>query len=325
MAPQVGILRAASLAKESSVGTLNTTPDIYIPYRPPLTFSPNIAVIESKGIRALPDMVVKAQQGAGTVQGMKMPFEVEPENVGQLLLAAFGLDTKTGALATGYTHTFARQAVAQLPSYSVWADVGASKYFQFAGCMLNKVDFVAKAKEFFVADADWTALKYDDTGTSKSPTYSAVKAFKWDMATVTLGGSGVLLADNIKISIDNQIEAEHALSGSIWPTKIYSKGMRVMVTFDLFFEDTTEWAKFLAGTTTSLVLTLTSTQDITGANAGTKYSLAFTIPVIQYTAAPIHPGTGVIKIPFAGVAVYDQGASNQTISVALKNSVSTAY
>lgn len=319
--PQVGILRNAWLAKETVLGTPNTTPDIFIPYRPPLVFSPNIAVIESKGIRAVPDAVFKAQQGPGTVQGMKMGFEVEPENIGQILKAAFGQDTITGT-GPNYTHTFARTAVAQLPTYTIGADVGNSKFFQFDGSMLNKVDFVAKAKEFFLADTDWTATKYDDTGVTHATSYSVRKAFKWDQAVVTIGGSGNLIADNVKISIDNMVKAEHTLNSSIYPLlNIWSEGFRVLISFDLLFEDTTELAKFLAGTTSSLTLALSSTELI----GGVPYSLTFTIPVVQYTAAPLHPPAGVIRIPFAGVAVYDQGGTNKTMSAVLINGVNTAY
>lgn len=323
MAPYVGTLRSAGLAKESVLGTAISAPTEYLPYIPPDGFSPAIAVLESKGIRAKADSVVKATQGPGTIKGGKVKIEMEPENCGNILMAAFGTDTKTGSVNAGYQHLFTRLANAQLPSYTWWFDKGA-KYQQFAGCMLNKLDIEIKAKEFVTCDTEWTGLSYDDTGITHTPTYSTLKAFKFSQAVVTVDGGANVNYDNIKISIDNKINAEHALSGSIYTSKIWSEGMRVTISADLFFEDAVQYAKFLAGTKSSFAITITSSEDITGATPGTKNSMTITLPTVQYTAAPLHNASGVLKVPFAGVAVYDS-VSSLTASVALLNSVATAY
>lgn len=323
MAPYVGILRAAGLAKETVVGTAITTPTEYIPYIPPDGFSPDITTLESKGVRAQPDMVVKASQGPGVIKGGKVKFEVEPENCGNVLMAAFGTDTKTGDASTGYLHTFTRLANAQLPTYTWWFDKGA-KFPIFAGCMLSKLDLDIKAKEFVTIDSEWTGLSYNDTGTSKTPAYSALKAWKFAHAAVSVDTVANLNYDNIKVTIDNKVSAEHALSGSIYTSKIWSEGMRVTISADLFFEDSTQYAKFLAGTTAAFQIVLTGTDDIAGATAGVKATLTIDLPEVRYTAAPLHNASGVLKVPFAGVAVYNV-ATTKTASIALRNSVATAY
>jgi hypothetical protein len=319
----VGILRTAGLAKEPSVGTLTTPPTTFMPYIPPDSFSPAITLLESKGIRALPDVVVKATQGPADIKGAKAKFELEPENSGSLLMAAFGVDNVTGAALTGYSHIFTRLSNAQLPTYTWWFDKGAL-YPQYVGCMLNKLDLDIKAKEFVSIDTEWIALSYDSTGITHVPTYSPAKPFVFNEAVVTVDGSPAFDYDNIKISVDNMVKADHALAGTIYPKKIYSEGMLITMTGDLFFENTTQYNKFLAGSEASFNVTLTSSEDIAGATPGTKYSLNIDIPTVKYMTSPLVNPTGVLKIAFSARGIYTV-ASTKTISMTLLNSHSAAY
>ena len=322
--PYVGILQAAGLAKESTLGTVVAPPTEFLPLIAPDSFSEAIELLISKGIRAQPDEVIKVVQGPASLKGGKIKVELEPENCGNLLCAAFGADTISGpAEVSVYTHTFVRTSVAQLPTYTWWFKKGA-KYFQFAGCMLNKLELDVKAKEMVILDTDWVALKYDDTGITETVSYSPYLPFKFDQAVVSVAGSGSLNYESIKVTIDNMVEADNALSGSIYPAKIYSKGFKVTVAMSMFLENATEWAKFLAGTATSLTLTLTSGQNVPSSSAATPFSLVLTIPTIQYNAAPLFIENGIMKIAFTGTAVYNSG-SGYTMQAALANSRATAY
>ncbi len=319
----VGQLRAAGLAKETTVGTLVTPPTRFLPLILPESFFPSIALLEDNGIRAIPDMVYKADQGPGSVHGMKAKIRLEPENCCEIFMGTMGVDTTTGSAPNGYTHTFTRIANAQLPSYSWWVDKG-QKFPQFTGCMVNKLDLTAKAGAYIELDSDWTGLKYDDTGTSKSPSYSALSPLKWNQMVVTVDGSGSLNYDNVKISFDNMVEAVPGLNSSIYPAKIYSKGFAVSVSMDFFVEDAVQYAKFLAGTSASLNFVITSTQDIAGATGGTKHTITIDIPTAKYTAAPYPIVQGILKVNFAAKAIYTV-ASTKTASIAVKNSISTSF
>lgn len=322
MAPYIGILRAAGLAKETTVGTLVTPPTAYVPYIPPDGFSPDIMVLESKGIFSKPDAVYKATQGPGHVKG-KIKVELEPENCGDILMGAFGADAVSGSAGAGYAHLMTRLANAQLPSYSWWLDRGAA-YAQFVGCMVNKLDIEIKAKEFVTLAAEYVGLAYDATGSSKSPSYSTLHPFRFHQAAINVDSSPVLGYDNLKISVDNKVKAEHALSGSIYTSKIWSEGMRVTISADLYFEDATQYNKFLAGTSAAFNIVITSDQDIPSSTPGTKAKLTLDLPTVLYTAAPLYGPTGVLKVPFAGVAVYNTG-SGYTMAATLLNSRSSAY
>lgn len=438
--PYVGILQAAGLAKESVVGTLVTPPTEFLPLIAPDSFSEAINLLESKGIRAQPDAVVKVAQGEASLKSGKIKVECEPENCGNLFMAAFGTDTlvetasfvvttgvndkidfkenggaqRTGTIAAGtyiagttsatigtlckaiktamdgapsatltytvtyspttkkftivpssttvqilwltgtntataaktllgfsntdtansasvtsdqttqnavFSHTFTRAAVAQLPTYSWWFQKGA-KYFQFAGCMQSKLTLATKAKQFVELDTDWTALKYDDTGGTQSPTYSAYKPFVYTQGVVSIDGSPVNDYEDITFVIDNMVEADAALSASIYPAKIYSKGMKVTISATLFLENNTQWAKFLAGTAAHFNLALTSAQVIPG--GAIPFSLTVDVPVANYSAAVLNIEAGILKVHFTAVAVYDS-VTAKTLSVALANSRVTAY
>lgn len=325
MAVAIGVLRACGIAKESPAGTLNATPDVYLPFIPPDGFSPAITLLESMGIRSLADKVYKVTQGPATINGAKLVVEFEPENCGQILMAAFGTDTKTGPTnTTAYTHTFSRVQSALLPQYSFWFDRGNSKYAQFFGCMLSKLDIVMNTKDFIKFDQEWVGLGYDDTGTTKTPSYSALKPLRFNQVAVSVASGAVLNYENLKISIDNNVKADHGISGSLYPAKIYSEGLDVTISADFFFDNTTEYAKYLAGTTTSFVITITSGENITSSSPVTPHSLTINIPNVFYQTAPLVTPSGIVKIPFVGRAVYDT-ATTKTINAVLVNSVSAAY
>jgi len=327
MTVAVGRLRSMGLAKESTLGTIIQTPTRYLNFIPPDSFFPSIEPLPSKGIEALADMFPKITPGPATLNGMKLKLEMEPENIGEILQALTGLDTKTGPTdTTAYTHTFARQAVGILPTYSFWFDKNP-KYPLFGGCMLSKMDISAKAKGIVELDTEWDGIAYDDSdGTSKSPTYSALVPFCFQNVTVNIDGSPVVGYDNLKISFNNMVKADHVLeSTDAYPKKIYSEGYEVQVSADLFFEDTTQYAKFIAGTTAHFNIVFTSPQLITGA-ASTKYSLTVDLPLVYYKSANLTiPTNGVLKVPFVGLCKYSFSGSVYTAQLTLVNGVSTQY
>jgi hypothetical protein len=439
--PYIGRLGTLGIGKETAVGTVNTTPDTWLAFVPPETISPDIQLLQHNGIFGKPDFVFKATQGPGSVPSAKFKLIAEPENVGEILMGAFGTDTLTdtasvtvaatnkyidfkvdaggeltatlttgsfaygtsGATAStlcanikaamelattgartftvtysyttkkftivvdgvhtiqilwntgtnnangayailGFTkadtadattqvsngttaqpallHTFSRLANAQLPTYSFYVDKGNLKKMYFAGAMLNKLSIEMKAKEYVMMDADFAALKYDSDGTAAA-TYSVRRPFTFDQVSVNFAGSSAELDyDNIKIDIDNMVKVEHALSSSIWASKVWSEGFRVTIAADFYLENTTEYAKFLAGTETSLEVTVTSSENIVGT---VPYKMTFSIPVMKYAAAPLQNVSGVMKVPFSIVGIYDLASTAKTMSATLQNTRNTVY
>jgi hypothetical protein len=310
--PFVGRLGAVGISKEVTLGTF-VAPTRFLATRLPMPIgSPDIDLLTSKGVRAIPDEVQKVAQGAGSLKAGKFTLEVEPDNIGELLQAAFGLDTKTGAGPT-YTHTYARQAVAQLPTYSLWVANGLN-YPEFTGCMVDKLTFEMKAPEWVTCDVDWVGSKYQGGGSTHTPSYSTLNPFKFDQVALTIGGSSVTTYSDVKLTIDNKVKLKPVMGGSIYSNVVYSEGFEVTLAATMVVEDSTEWDKFIAGTSSSFVAAMTS-----GSN-----SLTFNLPSMAYKAAPLPLSNGLIEITFQTQGFYDTGTT-KTLNAILVNDVATQY
>ena len=422
----IGRLVKVGLAKEGTIGTVQAPPVRFRRVQLPFNFSTDIALLMGKGVQGIADEVLRVSQGKAQLKGGKMKYELDPLEVGDDLMAAFGVDTvsevasfavadsgagqnnlldmnidghtnivvtiaagtykagqtqadtgtlcallyagihaaeptqaytvaftrtatggtftiacttalgtlnltfKTGASAaksignllgypsgtsgtdltgaltyTGagvvavYSHAFSRIQSAELSSYTVWQATGLD-YPQHVGCMLSKLELAAKAGDYVEMDAEWLGLKYDSTGVTQTPVFSGLAPLKFANCIFTVGGSPSSNYDDVKITIANDIAVEHAVTNSIYGQKIYSKGLKVTANLSLMVEDLTEWAKFLAGGSSSLSLAITSPDLI---KVGFPYSLTFAIPHLSYSAAPRPMPNGLVKIAFSSVAV----------------------
>lgn len=314
--PYVGQLGAVGIAKETTFGTFVAPTTFLATELPTQIGSPEIDLLLAKGVRSIPDVVYKAQQGAAHAKSLKLKTELEPENCGEILEAAFGTDTISGS--GPYTHTFTMAAKAQPSSQSLWVNNGATQ-INWSGCMLSKLVFDIKAGQFVTTEADFLGSKYA-SGTTHSPSYSALYPFKFDQVTFTVGGSGVTLYKDIKLTIDKMAAIDPLIGGSIYSNVVYQKGLMLELAATIVVEDTTEWAKFTAGTATSFIIALTSTQQTSGVN----YSLTFNIPVAYYKSAPMPLANGLIEIPFVAQGVYDT-STTKTINAVLVNSITPGY
>lgn len=314
-----GPLRSLGLAKETTLNTPVTTPTRWLAYVPPETFSPQIPLVESKGVRAVPDMPVKSAQGAAKISGAKLKIELEPENIGEILQALAGSDTYTGSVGYG-THVFKRQAVDVLPSYTFLIDKGPS-WYSVAGALLNKFTLDVKQGAEALVETEWEAMSFA-TASSKTPSYSALPLLTFANSQIRIAGSDANDYDDFKLTIDNMVKAGHVVGPSNYPQKIWSEGMKTSVSLDYYLEGTTEYAKFLAGTSSSVQIALTGgTIPTTAVN----YSLTWLIPVGKYATAPLSNPTGVLKIPFAATAHYDLGSTNESWVATLVNGVESQY
>lgn len=437
MAPYIGQLGAFGIAPEVTLGTW-VAPTVFIPVHLPISAgSPDIDLIESKGLTSIPDIIAKTAQGRAYIKSIKGKFDVEPENgIGQLLKAAMGVDTmvevvsflvSTGvndtfdfnigasqlsfAVATGtykagqtqadtgtlcqliyaglvaqdgsgtytvsfsratgeftitrstgtfvlmfhtgtntaktiapllgfitsadqsgadtytgtivqhppFSHTFSKLASAQMPSYSTWCSEGGLDYPSFAGCMLNKLDIEVKAGQYVTCDFDFVGSAYQSGETSQSVAYSPLAPLKFNQAVVKIAGTQINDYTDLKLSVDNMVKCDAVVGGSIYSNIIAADGMKVSVSATVIVENTTEWAKFLAGTTSSVQIILTSQADVL---YSVPYSLTVTVATIAYKSAPRPLKNGKLEITFQADGVVSSGA---TISMVLVNSISTAF
>jgi hypothetical protein len=205
-------------------------------------------------------------------------------------------DSTTGSFIM--SHVFSRVASAALPTYSWWQKNGLN-YPQFAGCMLNKLEFGIKAKEFVMASCDWAGLKYVAAGVDEAGNPSPKAPFKFSQAALTVAGVPNVNYDELKIVFDNQVDPLHVIGNGVDASKIYSKGFKVSISGSFIVEDSTEWDKFIAGTSSSFGIAITGAEMAGGT---TPFSLAMDLPEIYYQAAPLPIGKDLLKIAFTAVA-----------------------
>jgi hypothetical protein len=86
-------------------------------------------------------------------------------------------------------------------------------------------------------------------------------------------------------------------------------------------ENTIEWAKYVAGTASSVTIAMTSGQMVQGA---VPYSLSFTMTNVQYKQAPRPLSKDLLKITFTADA-FSGVNSSTTLTAALVNSHAQAY
>lgn len=222
-------------------------------------------------------------------------------------------DSTTGSFIM--SHAFTRIQSAALPTYSWWQKNGLN-YPQFAGCMLNKLDIDIKAKEFVIASADWAGLKYEAAGTSKTAAYSAKQPFKFSQAALTVGGSSSVDYEQLKITIDNMVSPLHVVGNGIDASKIYSQGLKVSISATLIVESSTEWDKFIAGTSSSFAVAITGSELAGGV---TPFSLALDLPETYYQAAAIPINKDLVKIVFTAVQQYNVAAGYSAKATLVNN------
>lgn len=194
--PYVGKLRTLGLAKESSAGTLNDTISTFLAFDPPESIFPAITLLEHKGIAAKPDMVLKASQGPAKIDGAKYKIIVEPQNIGEILMATFGTDTVTEVASftvsagvndkIDFTEDGGSEITATLTA-GTYA-MGATSAVAGSLCALIKAQMEA------VNGSDTYTVSYSYTTKKLTITKSGgVFVMKWSSGTNTLTSAKTLL------------------------------------------------------------------------------------------------------------------------------------
>lgn len=336
MAITIGRLQQMGMAKRGTIPTVPITTGTFIfptdrvRYVPPLAWDQKIGVLASEAISAQAELPTKAVKGAATLNGLKLVTEVEPSNVlGHQLMALFGTDTVrgTGGAGAAHTHNFERLDSALLPVYDFWLQK-TNKQFGFAAMMANKGDIFYNKGEKLRMEVEWHGLYYVD-GLAISPTgdYPTVQPGMFAQMEVKIAGSKVLNVGEMHFEINNQVVADHTLRDDTNQASfIWSEGQEVNADAAWYFEDATEYNKFLnvaslsqLDQTSSLRATFTSAN--TEPEQAGNMKLEVLLPKIFYKMAEIQLPTGIVKvaaqigtIPSTGTVGSGGGAYTNTTS-----------
>jgi hypothetical protein len=306
----IGALSHIGLGKETTFGTAVAATD-YVRFASE-SINQTIEQVKSDINNAVVDEA-PYYEGMHTIQG-DISGDVYPNIIGHFLRSALGapVSTQQGATAA-YQHVFtpiqANFATnCALPSYTleVNRDLGASNAFQYAGAVVNELDFTFGVDKKILNFKAGILAKSVANIAKTTPTFDVQDAFTWNMATVTLNNVANTNVSSVEIGIKNELDARPTLDGTRLINRIMRNGKRsfpIKLTVEL--QDLTEYNLFIAQNEVPLQIKLV------GANIASTYYHTFQVDLnkFHFNAFPINvSGAGVITAVLDGWAEYDPAA-----------------
>ncbi|HXI01825.1 MAG TPA: phage tail tube protein [Candidatus Saccharimonadales bacterium] len=308
----VGRLRKVGFALEAPLSTAYphatfVAPNLFPRVRPPANMFLKVTPLESPAIGTGPFFPFAIAPGPESIDGATLPFDVEPgPELWQLLFALFGQDTVTDNHDSTYSHKLQRIASELLPTYS-WQIDAKNKQLGVIGSMLDQVQINFNAKELVSFETNWKGLGYkpaDPAAFSFAPTVSRVPLSGFRIK-VSVGGSQVTNIRTGSITIKNNVQQEWTVQQSTrGPSRIYSEGMNVECHLEAIFEDTTEYAKFLAQTDSSLELEFLGNEVID--STVVLYKFTISCPYVRWKQSDLPLPSGLQVLTMVGVVKADQ-------------------
>lgn len=241
--------------------------------------------------RGTKDVVLRSSRTRTYSKGANgdIEFEVMNKGFGKLFKQCFGV----GAVAqvgstTEYTHTFTPDIAAGKAGIMATMQVGRPSVdgtvqpFTYKGCKITEFEITSELDGPLMLKITVDAQS-ETTGTALAsasyPTDPASFIFIDGALTVDTVAAYI---KSIKLNCKWSLDTERRFLGAITTKKqpIANGEFEVTGELGMEFEGLTEYAKFVAGTPSALVLTW-SFGTITGAS--NPYKIVITIPVVEYT------------------------------------------
>jgi hypothetical protein len=187
-----------------------------------------------------------------------------------------------------------------------FSDIADKPYMRHLGTEVNKVSFAVKANSFVDASFGFMSQNVVDAASQiAGSTYSAAPtsnlAFDSFTGSISEGGTAIGTVSEISIEMTNNMEWRPVVGSnlSLRPSKLLCN---VSGTMTVYFNDAVMLDKFLAGTASAVVLTLTDKAS----NA-----LSISLPSVLYVgeAHPDIKGPGPVMLALKYQAVYNAAAA----------------
>jgi hypothetical protein len=250
-------------------------------------------------------------------------FYVRDASIAFWLWAVLGAVATTGT-TPNYTHTITPANT--LPYITVWRDLADTLYEQYRDCKVGSLSISAEAGQPLTATAGIQGLQ--TTRLTTSPDQATPVAlqngavYNYNDATVTLSGGVTALVSSFELTIENNLQRQQ--TDNVVPYDVVEGQREISLSFDLIFEDLTEYNKFhfggAAGTT--VASTIYTTDALFSFDLGANNSVAFNLPRIAYEEFPIEPDPGGDPIVASIRAVAQRGGTPNLTST-VKNQVAS--
>jgi len=228
---------------------------------------------EIRSDREVADAILTDKSAAGNID-----FELTHTAYDWVLEAAMMDVFTTGTLVngvTGQSYTFIKQ----------FQDVSVVQLF--TGMRCKTLAFTMATGAIVTASSSWVGLGSSTSSvvptgaTFTAPTLAGgVMNTVTDVSAITIDGVGVTAVNNLALTIENNLREQKAV-GILGSIGIGDGQLAVSGQIDLYFQNLTEYNKFVGATSFALSFTM-------GTGAGNQY--IFTIPNNKYSSSTIVAG-----------------------------------
>lgn len=266
--------------------------------------------------------------GAASVAG-DINIEIMPIPLGILLTTVLGAPATTNVAGSVYQHVFT-------PSNTDWDDYFALQPFtMYKHLDVNSAELLydlnGSSLELAISNGEFNKAKVSVVGgrqqfvAEQVATHGTGRRWTWDVTSTEIGsGSGyVAHGSNLRdltITLDNALEATHALNASKWPNEIKRGTRTINIAGTLVFRNTTEKNAFLEKSERPLRVTMTGKTEIQSGyfDVGT-----LVLPKVRYEEFPDQAqGRQKIEVGFSMKGKYHVG-SGTAFQFTLQNTRAT--
>lgn len=309
-------LLRVGLAKESVRGTAESSPGSWIAVHPDSRMNYSAILLPDTSLRGTmskwADAVV-ATQGDGIIK-----FPLRASDVGEFVHMLMGDPSSAQQGGTSaYLHTFTQASTLLPQSYTVFMDrnIGVLKY---NGCNVAELKVTGTPEDFIMVEASMMFLG-EASGSIGSPSYVESEELTWQHVTFNIAGSSNTEVKSFEFSLKNGLFRKRVTAQSAAPEQLVATEYSADCNFVVYFENTTERDKFIAGTVTSIEAVIAG--DTIASTY--KYTLEILLDDFVYTAFPWGVEDGLIAAQVVGHAVYD--TSNTRLFRVRVTNIATAY
>lgn len=236
----------------------------------------------------------------GSVPGVKSSsFSLEGDayvdTLGFMLAGMFGSTATTGAGPFVHTFSLKNSGDGQCRSYTMH-DYNGLQGRKYAGCQESSLSLRLAAQELFTYSSAWSGY-VSATESTPTPSFGALLPIAGWTGVVTLAGSTNALMEEMDLTFSRNVTPVFTVDGNQDPAIVWQGAISVSGRLMLLASDETEFARYLAGTATTLVISLTQSTA----------SLVLTMSSVIYTSAKIERGDD-----FSQVSVQFEAQANST-------------
>jgi len=272
----------------------------------------------------------KYNLGSYRIRGNVGPFDVTPDNIGEMINAALGNGEYSPVDQDSNSRVHSWKCSNNLDSYTL--HIGAEIEERIlAGMLANSLNIKASHGENVQATVAWVgpgaAESTDTLATLTRDNLSALQPFVYHQAAGNLSvGNGDKSANifDVEVNLENNIPIDRGNFNTRYFPKSRRGSRAITGKLSCFFDDDDEYDRFIAGTPFAMDLKFVGPQIV----GGRYYTLRLYMPVCVYlrdAAHPVQPMDEPLAIDCPFQALFDDGTYSE-LYVQLENQlIAVAY